>query len=160
MIKWTNREQQILSQLRIGADINEEYKQQPGIRARFGFLLARANAEVARLKEQIAQVESDIADDVTKRIRRRKADEINAEEARAYRWEVDREVKRDPRLMRVVKAQRRATFDAEILKHAIAAIDHRKDMLVGLGASLREEHSSYITLLTKQAKERLGHRKD
>lgn len=159
MIKWSNREQQILNQLRVSADINEEYMEAPGLRARYGFLLARANAEVARLKEQVEQVESDIADDVAKRIRRRKADEIDAEEARAYRWEVDREVKRDPRRLRMVKALRRATMDAEILGHAVKAIDTRRDMLISLGANIREEHGSYITLLTKQAKERMGKKK-
>lgn len=156
MIKWSNREQQILRQLRIGADINEEYKQQPGLRARFGFMLARANAEVERLKEVLKQMEVDIASS----IRRGAIEPSDKEEAgRIYKWEVENEATKDPRRMRVAKQLRHAKLDAEILKHACISIDHRKEMLINLGANIREEHGSFIQLLSKEAANKLGHRK-
>ena len=155
MIKWSNREQQVLRQLRIGSDINKEYTQQPGLRARYGFLMARANAEASRLKELVAQVEIDISEDIERRMRRRRSDEQDAEAIRIYRWEIEREVKRDPRRLRVLKDYRNAKLDAEILKQAVTSLEHRKEMLINLGANMREEHGSYISLLQQEAADRL-----
>lgn len=160
MIKWSNREKQVLRQLRIGGDISDAYKKQPGLRARFGFMAARAKAEAARLKEQREQIAADIYGEAARRIRQRKGEAIGSEEeGRAYKWEIEREVKRDPRMMRAVRALRRARLDEDILKAACISLDHRKEMLISLGADHRAELGSHITLLSNEAKERLGHRR-
>lgn len=159
MIKWTNRERQILRQLEISGDINAEYQQQPGIRARYGFMLARANMEVARLKERLKIVEDEAAGRAKRAIRRKRIDQADDEAVRVYRWEIERAVSRDTERIRTAKALRSAQFDAEILKHAIASIETKKEMLISYGAQLREEHGSYISLLKKQASGRIGKRK-
>ena len=160
MIKWSNREKQVLGHLRIGGDIGDAYRKQPGLRARFGFMAARAKAEVARLKEQRDLIAADIYGEAAKKIRRRKGEAIGSEEeGRAYKWEIEREVKRAPQMLRAVRALRRARLDEDILKAACTSLDHRKEMLISLGADHRAELGSHITMLSNEAKDRLGHRR-
>lgn len=119
-------------------DLNDAFLTQAGLAAYYGVLAARAAGQLIAIKVVRDTKEAEVASE----IRARAADKGAKVTEASIREELDQ----DPRVIAVNKAYALATqIDGET-KAAVDAIRQRRDMLIQLGASSREEAKGAVRL--------------
>lgn len=138
LMVWTKTERTLMEQLDITGDMTSEFRSQGALFARWGFIKARADAEAEALMEELSILEAELA-----RAYRRKAPRTVKE------GQVKEFVKTRPVRRRLVKELQEAQWRVRVLKIAVDAFDHRRSMLMMLGADRRKEWGS-TDMRTKQ----------
>jgi len=141
VIRWTRVERALLSQLDITSDLEREFSQQGALVARWGFLRARAEGEAEALEEELSVLEAEIG----RAYRRKAKGDVKETAIKEY-------IRTRPVRRALVRELQDARWRSRVLKIAVEAFEHRKAMLMMLGADRRHEYSS-MSLRMKRASE-------
>lgn len=134
--------------LEIGADLDAEMGQQPGLFAYYGILAEEAKARAKKVKFRIHC----LREDLDARIRAK--GEIRTEKA------IEAAINRSPKMRALFKLSMDRQREAGFLAVLAKAFDQRKDMLQSMGANRRKEMAQgEMQTLQQKAREKLKHRK-
>jgi hypothetical protein len=128
-IALTRQEQNLAKQLDIGGDLEDEMSRQASLYARWGFIMARAEAAASRAKEQVGITKADIA----RRYR------LKMRDSRVTEPQIAEYVLTRKRYRAAVKARIEAEKNVAVLKVALKAFEQRKDMMTMIASGKKKE---------------------
>ena len=124
-------------------DIQEGYRGQPSIYARYGFLWAKARERRDQLESQTKKLIAELRLEI-----RKKYPEVKQDDQRAM-------VASHKKLKALELKKVGAAYRVDILVVILDALSQRKDMLISYGAGLRQEFDSDISLLKKRVERKM-----
>lgn len=133
-----------------GSDLNDNFLTQAGMMSYYGTLAARASGQAGRFKVYRDAVEAKIA--TAHRQAATKADQKITEAI------ITERVNKDPRVVEIREAYERAKEVEAELKAMAEGIRHRKDMIVQLGVSEREDAKGTARMKLSSGTEDRGQR--
>lgn len=126
-------------------DLNDGFLNQSGLAAYYGALLAKAQYQAAefKLKRDVlsAKISSELRNNPP-------SDKKLTEKA------LDELVTADPRVQAIVMAYLKASEVESLLKAAVDAMKQRRDMIIQLGASEREDAKGEVRMKLRSASDR------
>lgn len=128
-------------------DLNQNYVEQPGKYAWWGMVAEVAKVNVEEAKAYLEQVEGEADERVRESL---ELDGIKVTETL-----VTRKIKSDKEYKEAQTSFFRAKKNAGILDKVLKAFDHRLDVLVNLGASMRKEYNNAELTVKKEVAKRV-----
>tara|TARA_Y100000034_G_scaffold93136_1_gene112679 strand:- start:108 stop:521 length:414 start_codon:yes stop_codon:yes gene_type:complete len=120
-------------------DVEQGYRTQASLYARYGMLWAKAKSLVNGLTDQLKVEKAQLRHAV-----RTNDPSVKQDDQRAL-------VEMNRRLVRIQSELRRAEYRVDVLRIALDSLVQRKDMLISYGATLRQEREADIRILKKKA---------
>lgn len=133
-------------------DLNQNYIEQPGKYAWWGMVAEVAKVNVEEAKAKLEQVEAE-ADE---RVR----SDLDMEGIKITESLVTRNIKKDKEYKEAQYDYFKAKKNAGILDKVLKAFDHRLDVLVNLGASMRKEYNNAELTVKKEVAKKVMKSKD
>lgn len=116
--------------------------EQNGLRAYYGTLAAKAEAQAARIKARFEVIEATLYDKVRK--------ELAASGEKTTEKMVENAVKLDPMWLKAKNAVIEADTIASINKSMVESLKDRRDMIIQLGADRRDEYKGAARVLAER----------
>lgn len=126
-------------------DIDKEYRRQAELYGRTSWYSAQAKRRVRRLKNRLEVVSARVRRKI--RIRRRST--------RLTKEELNDQVLRKKSYVRAYNELEEAIYHEEVISGMMRALEHKKEMLIGLGANYRHQMPEELRLLTESLKKRI-----
>jgi hypothetical protein len=135
--------------LSIGSDLDIEFRRQAGLYGRTSWYSSAAKRRVRHLKNQLEVITSKIRRKIRLRYRA----------TRMTKDAINDMVIRKKAYVKVYNELEEAIHNEEIITGMLRALEHKKDMLVGLGANYRHQMPEELRLLSDELKKRLRPKK-
>jgi len=129
--------------LKIGDDLNVEFRRQAELYGRMSWFSAEAKRNVRELKNELEVVSAGL-----RKLISRKSD------SRVTKDEMQAALMRKKAYRRTLKRLNDALYHEDLVQGILRALEHKKDALVGLGANYRHELPEELRLLQQRLKKR------
>jgi hypothetical protein len=128
-------------------DLNAAFMDQASLLVHYGTLAAQASRQVDDMKMLLEAAESTVY--------RKERDAAATAGTKVTEKMLEMAVAVHPKIVQIKRALNEAKQIESIAKVAVEGFKHRRDMLVGLGASEREERKGELRIMSAESRERV-----